>query len=133
MKIFITTTLALGALCVLEMNQAAKAALRNDPNFHLTRGGGGHGGGHGFEGHREEGPGEEGRGEGYGAGAAGNVGEGHPIANDHPVAEDRVHTLNNDVRNNEEANRWNDEGWEGVGGIGGCLQTDANGVCIEPQ
>jgi len=54
MKILLTSTMALGALCILTINEPAHAAIIDSPNFHLAHGGhgGGHGGGHmGGEGH----------------------------------------------------------------------------------
>src|SRR3990167_6854729 len=80
MKILMASTMALGALCILALNQPAKAEISsNDPNFHLPRGGGhgaggrhmGHmGGGHSYAGHGGHGYGHGYR-HGYGYGGWG--------------------------------------------------------------
>lgn len=52
MKRLIASTMALGALCLVEFNQPAHSAIsKNDPNLVLVRGGGHGGGGHGGGGH----------------------------------------------------------------------------------
>lgn len=78
MKILMTSTLALGALCVLALNQPAKAEIStNDPNFHLTHGGGHGGGGHsGHMGGGHMGGGHMGGG-GHWAGHGGHGWHGH--------------------------------------------------------
>jgi len=120
MRIGITSTMALGALCILTMNQPAQATLIESasPSFHLVRGGA-RGGGRGFENRGEEDRGNEGRSN---ENAETNSSAG---AADHPAtAEDRMHTLDN-TDNNRANNLKNDEaGWGEDGGW-----VDTNGLC----
>lgn len=117
MKFFFTSTLAIGAICLIETTQPAKAIFSESivPHIQLARGGGGHAGGHyggrGFEGRGGEEHGAE------------DLGGDHAASSDinaeHSTAlqqEDRSHTLENSNINRNNNLRDNAEGWQGVGG-----------------
>ena len=134
MKILFTATMALGTLCLLDMNQSANAThIESDsPYLYLARGGHGHVGGREAEGRGERG---EGRGEGEeGRGTGENKAADSNAATDHPAqSEDRMHTLDNAERNtlrNDEA--WGDGAWgDGWGGVCPDGQyMNANGNCV---
>lgn len=120
MKILLTTIGSLGVIFSLDMSQTAKATTEQNflPNIHFVRGGG-HVGGHDFRG-RDEGGGDA---TAAGRSAADSSAE---------TTADRVHTLDNKGLNDLR----NDEGWlgdEGLGGVPGCAEVDANGNCISYQ
>lgn len=131
MQILLTTTMALGALCILETTQPAKATTESvSPNIHLVRGGGGHR----PAGHGEEGRNLESREDADSA--------AHDVSNDHPAAQDRSHTLENNLRN--DAGYGFGAGWgtsaileEGDVSVEdlpqGCAEVDAEGNCIRSQ
>src|SRR3970040_2067827 len=101
MKLFLTTTLALSTICILETNQPAQATL-HDSNFHLARGG--HFGREGEIRREAERPAEE--------ATRGDTGEGRrndaynePHTSEASRAEDRVHTLNGNQTTGEGAGK----------------------------
>lgn len=124
MKSLWTSTLALVAISTFETIQQAKADSIEPPSpyIHLIRGGG-HVGGHA----ERRG---EGRGEGYGANRGEGMGTARDIASDHPAAEDRIHSLDHNLRNEE---GYGLDGDWGMGGGWGCAQVDENGNCISYQ
>ena len=126
MKFLFTATMALGTLCLLDMNLSANAThIESDsPHLYLARGGhmGGHARGH-AEGRDER---EEGRGEGEeGRDAGENRATDSNAATDHPAqTEDRMHTLDNAERNTlRKDEAWGDGAWGGGWG----------GVCPDGQ
>lgn len=118
MKILLTSTLALGAICVLALNQPAAAR-------------GGHAGGHGFESHAEN------RGEGSDASRGREAAENHAAASEDTdrsaAAEDRVHTIENNANRDNNLRNADDEWGGGYDGAWGCAAVNENGECIATQ
>lgn len=151
MKIFLTTAMALGSLCILETNQPAKAEISDSPNFHFARGRGGYRGEIGHEvgrtedvgrddgGYRGEIGREADRGEDAGrddGGYRGEIGrEAKTPTIDHPAAVERIHTPDEDnpihsrTLNQDDRFLRNEDGWVGTDG---CI-LDENGNCTVPE
>lgn len=135
MKMLLTSTMALGTLCILGLHQPANAALSDSPNFRLVRGGGAHGGGRGFEGRGE------GRGEGYRENHSEGSNEDHATNSENidrsATAADRMHTLKDDnnghYNNRRNDEDWADEGWgdEGWTSVDCPYGMDANQNCLQ--
>lgn len=134
MKNLFKTTIALGALSILEMNQPATAVFSDDPSFHLARGRGGE---------RREAPreelGEQHREGPRNEGSAAEHTEHPAVSGDHPAsgeAERRLHGINEGEtsRNHEllKGEGWFEEGGEGWVEESPCPNgVDANGNCIQ--
>lgn len=133
MKIFLTTTMALGAMCILETNQPANATVAESvsSNIHLVRGG--HRGreaageGRAEEGRAEEGRAEEGRAE-EAPKDSGEAGRNTTSPTTDQPAVDRMHSIeNSDISRNLNNGGWGDDGgWTVLCPNG----TDKNGNCL---